>query len=189
MNEFLSEKVRNDAVMKVKTEKGKTAADIGAGEGFVTEGLLNAGLNVIAVESSPEKLEFLKERFGHLREVQIVPSAPGKIDIADESVDYVFAGMYLISTEDPPAIIKEMRRVLKPGGKLAITDLTGHSHDNLLKELGHRWPGFNMPDLYGWFVQAGMKEISIEVLNQKCTYTDESGNSSTFGYFLAHGEK
>ncbi len=187
--QFFSEKVRDEAVMKVKTEFGKTAADIGAGTGFMTEGLLNAGLNVVAVDSSAEMLEVLKQKFGHLKEVQIVLTKPGRIDIAENSVDYVFANMYLHHVEDPLTMIKEMVRIMKPGGKLAITDLSEHKYDELLKEHHDRWPGFNMPDLYEWFVKAGLKEISIEVLNQSCTCEPECGEKISIGIFLAYGEK
>lgn len=187
--QFFSERVRDEAVMKVKTEFGKTAADIGAGTGFMTEGLLNAGLNVVAVDSSPEMLEILKQKFGHLKEVQIVLTKPERIDVAENSVDYVFANMYLHHVEDPLAMINEMVRILKPGGKLAITDLTEHKYDELLKEHHDRWPGFNMPDLYEWFVKAGLKEISIEVLNQSCTCESECSGKISIGIFLAYGEK
>ncbi len=189
INYFFSEKIRDEVVMKVKTEFGKTAADIGANTGFITEGLLNAGLNVIAVDSSPEMLEVLKQRFGHLREVQIVLTSRDKINISDDSVDYVFANMYLHNMEDPLSIIKEMRRILKPGGKLAITDLTEYDNEEFLKKHNHRWPGFNMPDLYEWFVKAGLKEISIEVLAPSCSYESACEDKLSFGIFLAYGEK
>ena len=187
--QFFSEKVRDEAAIKVKTESGKTAADIGAGTGFITEGLLNAGLNVVAVDSSTEMLEVLKQKFGHFREVRIVQTTPDRINVADNSVDYVFANMYLHHVDDPLAMIKEMVRILKPGGKLALTDLTEHKYEELLKEHHDRWPGFNMPDLYEWFVKAGLKEISIEVLNQSCTCESECGNKISIGIFLAYGEK
>lgn len=186
---FSNESVRDEAVMKVKTEFGKTAADIGVGRGFMTEGLLNAGLKVVATDSSPEMVEYLKQRFGHFREVEILLSRPDRINIADESVDYAFANMFLHNAEDPLAIISEMRRILKTGGKLAITDLTEYRDEALQKEFSHRWPGFSMPDLYEWFVKAGIKEISIEVLDQ--SYRVDSGNGETreIGIILAYGEK
>ena len=99
MENLFSEKVRDEAVMKVKTESGKTAADIGAGTGFMTEGLLNAGLDVVIVEYSQEMIEILKQRFGHLREVKIIKSSQQKIDITDNSVDYVFSNMFLHNIE------------------------------------------------------------------------------------------
>jgi ubiquinone/menaquinone biosynthesis C-methylase UbiE len=189
MENLFSEKVRDEAVIKVKTESGKTAADIGAGTGFMTEGLLNAGLNVVIAESSPEMLELLKQRFGHFREVEIVKTTENKIDIADNTIDYVFSNMHLHNLVEPVILIEEMVRILKPGGKLAITDLAEHRYEDFQKLQNHNWPGFNMPDLYEWFVKAGLKEISIEVLNDTVLFDSAAGESIAFNVFLAYGEK
>jgi ubiquinone/menaquinone biosynthesis C-methylase UbiE len=188
-NPLFSEKVRDEAIMKVKTEFGKTAADIGAGIGFMTEGLLNAGLNVIIVESSDDNIKFLKQRFGHFSEVQIVKSSLPEIDINDNSVDYIFSNMNLHDAVEPEQLIKEMHRLLRPGGKLAITDLSEHRFESFQKEHKHRWPGFNMPDLYEWFVKSGLKEITIEVLDHTVQTESSSGESIKIGVFLAYGEK
>ena len=95
MEEFNSVQVRDEAVMQVKADPGKTAVDVGAGEGFITEGLLNAGCNVIAVDSSSEMVSILKQRFGHLREVRVVQSPDHEIKLDDEIADYVFAHLRL----------------------------------------------------------------------------------------------
>ena len=189
MEKFFSEKVRDEAIIKVKTDFGKTAADIGAGTGFMSEGLLNAGLNVIMAESSPEMLEILKQRFGHFREVEIIKCTPQSIDAADGSADYVFSNMHLHNIAEPVELIKEMVRILKPGGKIAITDITEYIYEDFQKEHNHLWPGFNMPDLYEWFVKAGLKEISIEVLEQTIHLESSSGEDMKFNTFLAYGEK
>jgi len=186
---LFSDKARDHAIIMVKTEFGKTAADIGAGTGFMTEGLLNAGLNVVIVEYTQEMIDILKQKFSHLREVQIIKSNQQKIDIADNSVDYVFSNMFLHNIETPVEMIKDMLRILKPGGKLAIIDLAEHGYEDFQKQFNHRWPGFNMPDMYEWFVQAGLKEISIEVLNQAVQVESVSGEIFKIGTFLAYGEK
>ena len=45
------------------TQKGKIAADIGAGTGFITEGLIRKGLKVIAVDQSEMILAEMKKKF------------------------------------------------------------------------------------------------------------------------------
>lgn len=49
--------------------------------------------------------------------------------IEDESVDYVFANMFLHHASSPTNTIKEMVRILKKSGKLIITDLDKHDFD------------------------------------------------------------
>lgn len=54
---FFSEAVREKAYDMAAVKEGQLAADIGAGTGFVTDGLLQMGLKVIAVDQSEEMLE------------------------------------------------------------------------------------------------------------------------------------
>ena len=54
---FFSEKVRQVAYAQADIQKRKTAADIGTG--FITEGLLQEGLNVIAVDQSENMLQHM----------------------------------------------------------------------------------------------------------------------------------
>ncbi len=187
--DFFSEKVRDEAIIQLKTVSGKTAADIGAGTGFMSEGLLDADLKVIAVDSSPAMIEIMKEKFADIKEFQAVLTDADKLKLADESVDYAFANMYLHHMEDPQAALKEIIRILRPGGKAAVTDLMFHTHEELIKSHHDRWPGFSFPDLYDWFINAGFKNISIEKLNQSCTCREECGTEIKIDIFIACGEK
>lgn len=184
MEEFYSVQVRDEAVMKVKADPGKTALDIGAGEGFITEGLLNAGCNVIAVDSSPEMVGILRHRFGHMREVRVVQSGDSVVKLEDDIADYVFAHMRLSVTEDPAALIRELKRLAKPGGRIAVTDLLIHKHSSVTEKFSMKHPGFTLPDLYEWFVQAGIKNISIETVGSVQLEGDVK-----LDFFLAYGEK
>ena len=61
----------------------------------------------------------------------------------DESLDAVFANMYLHHTPDPLAAIREMVRVLRPGGRLVITDMDEHPYAWLKEEMADVWQGFD----------------------------------------------
>src|SRR5574341_1323336 len=60
---FFSEAVREKAYAVAGVEPGRVAADIGASTGFVTEGLLELGLRVIAIDQSASMLEILRSKF------------------------------------------------------------------------------------------------------------------------------
>ena len=186
---FLLERVRDEAITQLKTVGGKIAADIGAGTGFMSEGLLDAELRVIAVDSSPEMVEIMKEKFADIKEFKAVLTDPSTIKLDDDSVDYAFANMYLNKTEDPQAALKEIIRILKPGGKAAITDIILYQNEEAQKYYHHKWPGFSFPDLYDWFINAEFKNISIEKLSQHCSYKTESGEEIKIDIFIACGEK
>jgi len=187
--EFFSERIRDEAIIQLKTINGKSAADIGAGTGFMSEGLLDAGLIVTALDSSPEMTVFLKEKFADIPEFKVLLTDPDTIKLGDGSVDYAFANMYLHSVPDPGEAVREIYRILKPGGKAAITDLICHDKEELIRNHNHRWPGFSFPDLYDWFINAGFKNISIEKLNERCSCTGESGGEIKLDVFIASGEK
>lgn len=184
IREFNSEKVRDGAIMMVKADPGRTAVDLGAGEGFITEGLLNAGCNVIAVDSSPQMVDVLKQRFGHMKEVRILHSGYMPVNIPDDAADYLFAHMHLSRCESPAKTIAEMKRIVKPGGKIAVTDALFHEHPGLCEKYGLLHPGFTLPDMYIWFAQAGIINISVE----KSGSVELAGGIKA-GLFLAYGEK
>ena len=58
---FFSEAVRNKAFSTACVQRDKTAPDIGAGTGFITEGLIHYGLKVIAVDHHEAMLEKMKK--------------------------------------------------------------------------------------------------------------------------------
>jgi ubiquinone/menaquinone biosynthesis C-methylase UbiE len=187
--EFYSEDVRDEAIIQLKTISGKTAADIGAGTGFISEGLLDAELNVIAADTSPAMAAFMKEKFADIKEFSVILNDGDIIKLQDNSVDYAFANMHLHHTENPGQALKEIQRILKPGGKAAVTDFISHPYQDKFENHQNRWPGFSFPDLYEWFISAGFRNISIENLNHSCIIKDEKGEEFPIDIFIAAGEK
>lgn len=187
--EFYSERIRDEAIIQLKTVNGRTAADIGAGTGFISEGLLNAGLKVIALDSCMTMIEIMREKFAGIKEFQTLLTDAGSIKLNDDSVDYAFANMYLHHAENPQSVIKEMIRILKPGGKAAVTDLMVHAHEDIQKKHHDRWTGFSLPDIYEWFINAGFKNISVEKLDRCCSFTSDISGEIKIDAFIACGEK
>jgi ubiquinone/menaquinone biosynthesis C-methylase UbiE len=66
---FFSEAVREQAYAAAQVQPGELAADIGAGTGFISEGLLERGARVIAVDQSEAMLDVLKEKLGSTGEL------------------------------------------------------------------------------------------------------------------------
>lgn len=187
---FFSEAVRDQAIATADVQKGKLAADIGAGSGFVTEGLVRLGVRVIAVDQSQAMLEEMRKKFAGLEEVYIRSGSGDGIPILDSSVDYVFANMYLHHVEKPSQAISEMVRILKPGGRLVVTDLDEHEVEFLRAEHHDRWLGFRRSDVEAWLANAGLQQAAVVSTDESCRSTSTSGSeSAAVGIFIASGQK
>ena len=187
---FFSEKVREKAFSVAGVQAGKIAADIGAGTGFITEGLIQKGLRVIAVDQSDTMLEEMKKRFPGVGGIEYLLGESENLPIPDGCVDYAFANMYLHHVESPLKSIEEMLRILKPGGKLVITDMDKHEFEFLKKEHHDRWMGFNREDVERWFKEAGARNVVVDCAEETCCAQSNTGNEEArVSVFVASGEK
>ena len=187
---FCSFTIREKAFSAVNIETGKVCADIGAGTGFITEGIVKKGGNVIAVDQSEEMLNQMRQKFSDCNLIDYHQGYAENLPIEDLSVDFVFANMYLHHVEDPSAAIKDMVRILKPGGKIALTDLDEHNFEFLKTEHFDRWMGFKREDVLQWFLLAGLKNIVIDCAGGNCCSTSNCGcKEASINIFLAVGEK
>jgi SAM-dependent methyltransferase len=91
-------------------------ADVGAGTGLLTEALLAAGHEVVAVDPAPPMLDQLRAR---LPAVAAQVGGAEALPLADGDVDAVVAGQAAHWFE-PAAAAAEMRRVLRPGGVVGL---------------------------------------------------------------------
>lgn len=187
---FFSETVREKAFEAAGAVAGKIAADIGAGSGFVTEGLLRRRLRVIAVDRSEAMLEEMRRKFGEDGAVEYRIGEAESLPLADGSVDYVFANMFLHHVESPADAIREMARILKPGGRLVITDLDRHDFEFLRTEHCDRWKGFDRPDVALWFTGAGLPDVRVDCAGENCCAASQSGcGEAAVSIFVAWGMK
>ena len=165
-SELYSVAVREIALGRAGLQPGQVVADIGPGSGFMSEGLLAQGLNVIAVDESPAMLAELERRFPSAERLSCRPGESERLPLAEGEADRVFANMVLHHVERPAATIAEMARILRPGGRLLITDLDAHEHAFLAAEHHDRWLGFQREHVRDWFGAAGLSEISVEGIGE-----------------------
>lgn len=187
---FFSEAVREKAYCVAEVEQGKIAADIGAGTGFLTEGLLKKGLNVIVVDFSEEMLCQMKEKFKEYNCLDFRQGESENLPIETNTVDYAMANMYLHHVENPSIAIKEMVRILKPDGKLVLTDLDEHTSEFLRVEHYDRWLGFKREDIKRWYTDAGLKNVKVDCVGSNCCASSNTGcDNASVSIFIASGQK
>jgi ubiquinone/menaquinone biosynthesis C-methylase UbiE len=187
---LFTDKVREVAVGRANLQKGLTAADIGAGTGFITEELIKHDVKVIAVDQSVEMIDEMKKRFCPCYQIDYRTGESESLPIENEALDYVFANMYLHHVEDPPVAIREMVRILKPVGKIVITDADEHNYEFLRTEQQDRWLGFSRKDIIRWYKDVGLKNINVDCVGADCSLTSQnSGERVVITIFYALGEK
>ena len=95
---------------------GRTVLDLAAGTGKLTRLLVPSGANVLAVEPVPEMRAELERR---VRRVAVLAGTAERIPLTDAYVDGVTVAQ-AFHWFDPDTALREIRRVLVPGGGLAL---------------------------------------------------------------------
>ncbi len=107
--------------------------DLGAGTGKLTTRLVERGLDVVAVDPIPEMLELLSSS---LPDTPALLGTAEEIPLPDDSVDTVLVAQAW-HWFDPERAVKEVARVLRPGGRLGLVWNTRDERLGWVKDLGH----------------------------------------------------
>jgi SAM-dependent methyltransferase len=91
--------------------KGRTVVDLGCGPGFYTDALRALGAEVIPVDNDPAEMAMIGDP-----PADAVVADAGALPLGDASADGVFCSNLLEHTPDAGAVIRELERVLRPGG-------------------------------------------------------------------------
>jgi ubiquinone/menaquinone biosynthesis C-methylase UbiE len=187
---YFSERVCDLALSEARVQRGKLAADVGAGTGFITTGLIRHGLNVLAIDESLSMLQVLMRNAPGATGLHCCIGSAERLPARTSAIDYVFANMCLHHVVHPAAAIGEMARILKKGGTLIITDLDEHTFAFLMQERTDRWMGFRRADMRTWLAEAGLKDIVVDDTGERaCVPSDSSDNCADVSIFIARGTK
>jgi len=141
-------------------------ADLGAGEGLLSELLARRSKRVLAVDNSEKIVEFgvTKAKKNGLKNLEFRLGDLQHPPIEPDSVDVAILSQALHHAEIPAEAITAAHKILKPGGQILILDLLKHNFEKAHELYGDRWLGFAESDLHRWLEGAGFKKIEISVV-------------------------
>src|SRR2546423_8258489 len=159
-------------------------ADLGSGEGLLSELLARKAKKVIAVDNSEKIVAFgaNKAKKNGLKNLEFRLGDLEEPPIEAQSVDLVILSQALHHAKDPARAIAAAHRILRSGGQAMILDLLQHTFEKARELYGDAWLGFAESDLQRWLEAAGFKRIEITVVARE----EQPPNFQTI---LAAGEK
>ena len=147
----------------------QTVADLGAGEGTLSQLLAKTAKKVIAIDNSPKMVEFgaklaaehgfknLEYRLGDIEDPPI----------ANNSVDLAILSQALHHAIHPERAIARAHQIVKKNGRLVILDLLSHQFDRARELYADHWLGFSEVELHKWMEGAGFKKIEVTVVSRE----------------------
>ena len=99
---------------------GGEVLDVATGTGLVAKALVERGFRVTGVDQSPEMLALARQRFGE--RVEFVEASADELPFADRSFDHLTFTYLLRYVDDPAATLRELARVVRPGGTVAMLE-------------------------------------------------------------------
>jgi ubiquinone/menaquinone biosynthesis C-methylase UbiE len=193
---YFTEAVRDAAIMRAYLRPEMVVADVGAGTGFLSAGLAPLAAKVYVLDGSEAMLDVARGNLATFTNVEFQQADGLSLPLPDASLDAVFANMYLHHCTDPLAAIREMARLLKPGGRLVITDLDSHEHAWMKEEMADVWLGFERDVLRGWLHEAGLVNVLVDCTDQSCcaesaspTLSNSPDRKADISVFVAVGTR
>ena len=188
--DYFKDELRDIAINSVDL-KNKVVADLGAGTGFISLKVAESADIVFSIDASKNMLRELNKSAQNLGLKNIYPITGDleNLPLFDNSVDVVFINMALHNVVNPDKAIKEMRRILKEGGRVIITDVEEHDGTWATDEMNDVWLGFNHNDLTKWYEEAEFKDIAIKDTGLVAKGVSSRGDVIEPKIFMAIGTK
>jgi ArsR family transcriptional regulator len=159
-------------------------ADLGAGEGLLSQLLAQRARQVWCIDNSPRMVEVGSElaRKNNLANLVYKLGDIEQVPLADKSVDLAILSQALHHAQHPQVAVNEAHRILRPGGQILILDLNEHTFEKALELYADVWLGFKESALHAFLKKAGFTKVEVTAVAKEST-------EPYFETLLASGQK
>jgi ArsR family transcriptional regulator len=141
-------------------------ADLGAGEGTISQLLAERAKKVFCIDSSKSMVR-LGTDLAKKKNLSNLIYKQGDIEevpLPAKSVDLALMSQSLHHAQRPEKALAEAFRILKPGGQLVVLDLKKHQFEKARELYKDQWLGFGENDLYRMIRESGFKRAKVEIV-------------------------
>ncbi len=155
--------------------EGETVVDLGSGGGldvFLAAAQVGPTGRAVGIDMTPEMIELArrnaaKREGGAPANVEFHLAMIDALPLADASADCVISNCVINLAPDKRAVFREIARVLKPGGRLAVSDialkqpLPPEIGNDLMAYVGCIAGAISVDDYRAWLLDAGFAEVAV----------------------------
>lgn len=159
-----------DIIKVLDVKPNDSILDIGCGRGYITIEIAKQSKKAFGVDTNPLIMDIVipdvvKDKLTY---TLITPGEP--LPFEDNSMDKIFASEVIAAVADRNQFLKELKRLLKPGGKLVLCNGAGHpvirdaykNHSKKLSKLKRRYPD-RFPETYDEYASILNKTFSNQI--------------------------
>ena len=144
-------------------------ADLGAGEGLISQLIAHRAERVWCIDNSPRMVEVGTElaRKNGLANLAYKLGDIENVPLPDRSVDLAILSQALHHANHPQTAVNEACRILRPGGQLVVLDLKEHAFEKARELYADVWLGFKESALHGFLKKAGFQKVEVTVVSRE----------------------
>jgi ArsR family transcriptional regulator len=141
-------------------------ADLGAGEGTISQLMAQRAKKVIAIDNSEKMVEFGAElaRKHGIANLEYRCGDIEEIPIRSGTVDLAFFSQALHHATHPERAIAEAWRILKPRGRIAVLDLNRHHFEEAREMYADLWLGFTELEIEKYLKGADFRNVETAIV-------------------------
>jgi ArsR family transcriptional regulator len=145
-----------------------SVVDIGTGTGAMLPYLAQFAQHIVGIDHSTHMLREARSRARRLglSHAQFKRADMAKLPLPSDTFDAAFAVLVLHHAAKPSLVVREMTRVIKPGGHVIMLDLCAHGQEWLRTEQADLWLGFTNEEVDSLLSQPSLERGNRRVVSK-----------------------